>query len=243
MPHMDLHFFVVTAEEREAKAKCSSFPPCPVDNTSAAIYDFPPPAVVAPDFYIDETFGGHGVPGHGMHWLWKGDLPLTTPLGTGTEPVAGPPNWLPCLVQATGGPDAGCRLADWYPGLTPIYISLDGKTAAHEAMFSKDFLRRVKSGLISNPYKLSYPATERLVTDNVPPKYPSAIVAEYGAFRYERLEGEIGRDKERLRERREIEREGERGVRQREREIERAEDRDRERGIERARDRERDRQK
>jgi len=179
-PHMDLHFFVITPEEREELAVCTSFPPCPEDEVSKHIYNFPPSSVVAPDFFIDDTFGGHGVPNHGMHWLWKGDLPLITPLGTGTEPVQGPPGWLPCLLQYTGqSPDQGCRLADWYPGLSPVYISLAGKTAAHEAMFSKDFIRRLKSGLISNPYKLSYPATEQHITDVSPPKYPSAIVAEY----------------------------------------------------------------
>jgi hypothetical protein len=49
-------------------------------------------------------------------------------------------------------------------------------------MFSKDFVRRLKSGLISNPYKLSYPGTEQHITDVSPPKYPSAIVAEYCAL-------------------------------------------------------------
>lgn len=159
---------------------CSDFPPCPNDATSEAIYDFPPSAVISPSFFTDESFGGHAAPGHGMHWLWKGDMPILVPLGTGTEPSMGPPNWLPCAKQAGGAPDEGCRLADWYPGLSPVYISLGGKTAAHEAMFSKDFVRRLRSGLISNPYEIKYPGTKGHVTDVHPPKYPSTIVMEYG---------------------------------------------------------------
>lgn len=58
--HVDMHFFVIPQEEREALAVCSSFPPCPVDNVSKAIYDYPSMDVIAEDFEVDENFGGHG---------------------------------------------------------------------------------------------------------------------------------------------------------------------------------------
>lgn len=56
-----------------------------------------------------------------------------------------------------GAPDKGCRLAKWYPGFSPIYISLDGRTAAHEIMFSVDFVSRLINGSIPNPYVIGYP--------------------------------------------------------------------------------------
>lgn len=125
-----MHFFLIPREEREAKAACSSFPPCPNDNVSAAIYSYPPSRFVADDFYLEEvTFGGHGsqvdvsrhqtyscvaAPRHGMHWLYRGDMPLGVPDDEDSYSGGGPPRWLDCLTQVCA--------SDQFTVLTPDIV-------------------------------------------------------------------------------------------------------------------------
>lgn len=93
-------------------ATCSSFPPCLPNNVSAAIFDLPPAGVVPLGYAVNNDYGGMGVPGHGMHWLWEGDWDLTTPQNVGTVPT-NPPAWVACIAQYGGAPDMGCRVPKW----------------------------------------------------------------------------------------------------------------------------------
>ncbi|EDQ91147.1 uncharacterized protein MONBRDRAFT_23281 [Monosiga brevicollis MX1] len=178
-PHMDIHFFSISEEDRNSLAQCSSFPPCPVDNVSAAIFDYPSSRVLSDDFILDSTFGGHAVPRHGMHWLPKSDYDVFTPRDIDDSWPATPPRWLSCLTQASGGSDEGCRLGLWYPGISPILITLDGKTVAHEIMVSVDFFKRLRDGQISNPYIQTFPQVAEGLTDMNPPMYPTNMWAVY----------------------------------------------------------------
>jgi len=48
-------------------------------------------------------------------------------------------------------------MAPWYPGFSPIFITLNGKTAALEIMFTVLFVDRLKRGEIPNPYVMTFP--------------------------------------------------------------------------------------
>eukprot|EP00045_Choanoeca_perplexa_P006524 m.55883 g.55883 ORF g.55883 m.55883 type:complete len:408 (+) comp13668_c0_seq1:178-1401(+) len=174
--HIDMHFYAITPEERLRDAVCSSFPPCINNSVSAKIFSFPPSQVIPKDFFVLPSLSG--VPEHGMHWEPWADKSFVRPLDAAT--VDNPAARLgDCLSQAAGGPDKGCRMAPWYPGFSPIYISLDGKTAALEIMFTVAFVDRLKRGDIPNPYIITFPQVDGELTDLSPPVFAKTIFAVY----------------------------------------------------------------
>merc|ERR1712137_392449 len=68
-PHFDFHFYVVDQATR-ATAQCSSFPPCPQDETSAALYHPIDEDYIPEDYEVDIN---SAIPNMGIHVEWQLD--------------------------------------------------------------------------------------------------------------------------------------------------------------------------
>jgi len=71
-PHFDFHFYTMDAAGR-ARAQCTTFPPCAVDATSAALFADINPLYYPEDFSVDL---GSAVPNMGIHAEWELDPQL-----------------------------------------------------------------------------------------------------------------------------------------------------------------------
>lgn len=198
-PHVDVHFFVVTIEEREhltndcttndpgAQNTLGEFIQCSdlsTDESTQKFFKMPPPDYTT-GFTQDTNFGNHAIIGHGMHLLDAKDLAPGGVAHCVSDPasansIAGM-GWLDCHSQFLGGAgigppgtlphftDLNCTCPFWDDGTTALMITYDGKVLANEVMPTLAMPKMLRDGALSNPYLEDYPQADKYDTSGHQP--------------------------------------------------------------------------
>jgi len=177
MPHVDVHFLVVTGEERISLTQgCAVVEQGPSDSLGNKIQcdysvmndgmkkfvNAPPPEYTT-GFVEAVTFGGHAIVGHGLHMIPKIDM-IGTGHGPGLCMSTGPTeSWVDCMTQfmsfVNGGAfvEQNCTCGYWHDMTSAILNVFDGKVLGNEVMPALGIVDLLKSGALPNPYMEDYP--------------------------------------------------------------------------------------
>mmetsp|Transcript_101333 Transcript_101333/g.285793 ORF Transcript_101333/g.285793 Transcript_101333/m.285793 type:complete len:357 (-) Transcript_101333:165-1235(-) len=183
--HVDIHFIVVTQEEREAMTVCTPLASNPIqcdlsadDDATMKFQNLPDPAYTT-GFFEDPNFGGHSIIGHGTHLFPDTDADIVRCNSTGPNG-----NWEDCQNQYISAyPDsmntcgyAGCAIQDfnctcgyWHDGVSPILNVIDGMVLGNEIMPTLDHASMLGTEL-ANPYLDPYPQAEKYQSSGYQPQ-------------------------------------------------------------------------
>lgn len=171
VPHYDAHFNTKSAATIEAYTCAAGAVPVQCDMGIATTGTDSEKALLAKmnneaptdyttGFYLDQSWGGQAVIGHGHHLLPIGDESFIVKAdpafpefdATCTGGPCGPPAWTGCAGVTQGAPDAGCRYGP--ASLTSIMITYDGEVIGEEVMFTKGTIAGMLDG---NSMTKAYP--------------------------------------------------------------------------------------
>ena len=165
VPHTDVHFFMISSEEREAlTGNCTLYQGagnCDVFVAANAPFFNLPDADYTTGFFEDDTFGGHAVPRHGMHLLADTDA-----AGPASCASTGPTGiWVDCLNQQLSifdgaFVDQNCTCGVWADGVSAILNVFDGHVVGNEIM--PTLAHALALGVtLANPYLEAYPTANK----------------------------------------------------------------------------------
>ena len=153
--HFDIHFYTITEDARRALMGTCVQPPgagnCDASAPENAPFYVLPDAPYITGFVEGDTFGGHAVPGHGLHLLPVEDTADGGPAACKSTGPAG--DWRDCQAQQLsllGVPgfenstDQGCACGTWTNGVSPILLSYDGQVVASEIMASQQHVKDLR---------------------------------------------------------------------------------------------------
>mmetsp|Transcript_50640 Transcript_50640/g.162884 ORF Transcript_50640/g.162884 Transcript_50640/m.162884 type:complete len:341 (+) Transcript_50640:47-1069(+) len=188
VPHLDVHFFVVTPAEREAlTGTCKVFDPGPADSKGQLLqcnetapetsaFMKLPPAEYITGFSHDGAFGGHSIRFHGHHLVPDDDLAPGGPahcVSTGPS-SGGPAGWLDCHEQFLGSVtpnptegsfvDKDCTCGYWADQISAIVNVYDGQVLGNEAMPTLALAGLLRNGEVPNPFYKPYPQADKYQT-------------------------------------------------------------------------------
>eukprot|EP00041_Stephanoeca_diplocostata_P007032 m.97157 g.97157 ORF g.97157 m.97157 type:complete len:402 (+) comp16690_c0_seq1:200-1405(+) len=133
LQHYDAHFNLVEAAVQAAYV-CADVTTVPIqcdtastDSSNLEFLEFPDEEQLT-GFYLDDTFGGHAIIGHGTHWtaIEDAELGVTTP----NEGF----HWTDCAML-----NPNCSFVPMT--LSNILLTYGGDIVSHELMFSSDIVR------------------------------------------------------------------------------------------------------